>query len=693
MLGSLAKMLGLKEPSSTHYDFPENKAVVSHPIFKDARGEEKAIDYLGSVGFNTVPAWLRPFQKLSNGEQQRVLCAMLLREADSDASGADLVLDDFASAVDKFTAASMSVSIARQIRRRPGKRCLIATCKPEVIPYLAADMIIVLPEGKIWGNPHRLAERHLEIDWREPGILGYETGEKMAGWRGFVCDGGQLPRVEPNTAAIDGMRMWNGSKEVKIKWEVDADDATEVASAAFEFEFTGKKELSVPLLNREVIFRIGIKPTLGLIVGPSGTGKSTNLKELKRVMIRWPHVYAGTPGATEFGWEAPLQDLRETILAHSLLYHIEPYLPMRGDQDALLQAVYLTREAASKQIGRLSNTERERAVIAYRLVLGFVRVHPYPNSVMSFDEFCTHMDPGTAARVAVGVSSWVRAQQGKRYCILTVVFATVHDDLVKHMNPDWAFYTAPDRGVSARTGDLYTYTRGPDTLISDLGRVAWNVNKESIAHFTRRPKLELDIVRLPDAPGESGATLEAFYKIFEQYHYMDSKAPSGMKGVVVRERHTRKMVAFHGVHTSPGQNRERCLYEARLVVMPAFQGLGVGPMLSEKIGLALQASQLRMFANTAHPRLGPWRDRHPDTWIPGKYNGKESWVTKFGKATRTRVMYRHEFYGDEAKAAAWAKRVKELNTFFGDFKVTERDSNFDEVISLKRKRGEQDEEE
>lgn len=53
----------------------------------------------GAVGFNTIPAWMRPFRVLSNGEQFRVDLARRLSELADP-----IVVDEFTSVVDRQVA-------------------------------------------------------------------------------------------------------------------------------------------------------------------------------------------------------------------------------------------------------------------------------------------------------------------------------------------------------------------------------------------------------------------------------------------------------------------------------------------------------------------------------------------------------------------------------------------------------------
>lgn len=89
-----------------------------------------------AVGFNTIPAWLRPFRVLSNGEQFRVDLARRLLE------GGDLVVcDEFTSVVDRQTAHIGANAVQKYIRRNPGRRFVGVTCHYDLEDWLQPDWV------------------------------------------------------------------------------------------------------------------------------------------------------------------------------------------------------------------------------------------------------------------------------------------------------------------------------------------------------------------------------------------------------------------------------------------------------------------------------------------------------------------------------------------------------------------------
>lgn len=91
-----------------------------------------------AVGFNTIPAWLRPHHVLSNGERFRAHMARLLVEAKQ---GETIVVDEFTSVVDRQVAQIGAHAVAKHVRRHE-QRFVAATCHFDVIDWLQPDWII-----------------------------------------------------------------------------------------------------------------------------------------------------------------------------------------------------------------------------------------------------------------------------------------------------------------------------------------------------------------------------------------------------------------------------------------------------------------------------------------------------------------------------------------------------------------------
>lgn len=89
-----------------------------------------------AVGFNTIPAWLRPFSVLSNGEQFRVMLARKLIE-----SPALTVLDEFTSVVDRQVAKIGSHAVQKHVRKS-GTKFVAVSCHHDIVEWLNPDWIL-----------------------------------------------------------------------------------------------------------------------------------------------------------------------------------------------------------------------------------------------------------------------------------------------------------------------------------------------------------------------------------------------------------------------------------------------------------------------------------------------------------------------------------------------------------------------
>lgn len=89
-----------------------------------------------AVGFNTIPAWLRPYRVLSNGERFRVELARRLLE------GGDLIaVDEFTSVVDRQVA-KIGAHAVQKIVRKSGRRFVAASCHFDIVDWLQPDWVL-----------------------------------------------------------------------------------------------------------------------------------------------------------------------------------------------------------------------------------------------------------------------------------------------------------------------------------------------------------------------------------------------------------------------------------------------------------------------------------------------------------------------------------------------------------------------
>lgn len=119
---------------------------------------EEVSKALGAVGFNTIPAWLRPFHVLSNGEKFRVEIAKRMLEQQGV-----IVVDEFTSVVDRQVASIASHAVQKYVRRE--KRQLVAvSCHDDIVDWLQPDWLYTPANQKFaWRSLRRRPELQFTI--------------------------------------------------------------------------------------------------------------------------------------------------------------------------------------------------------------------------------------------------------------------------------------------------------------------------------------------------------------------------------------------------------------------------------------------------------------------------------------------------------------------------------------------------
>ena len=115
---------------------------------------------LAAVGLGDVPAWLRPFRVLSNGEQFRAGLARLICEKPQEA-----VVDEFTSVVDRQIARIGTHAFQKAWRREnPAGKVVILSPHYDILDWLQPDWVIDTKDKTFdRGTPRRRPGIELEI--------------------------------------------------------------------------------------------------------------------------------------------------------------------------------------------------------------------------------------------------------------------------------------------------------------------------------------------------------------------------------------------------------------------------------------------------------------------------------------------------------------------------------------------------
>ncbi len=127
---------------------------------------------LSAVGLGSVPAWLRPYQVLSQGEKFRADLARLVCD-----QPAEVVVDEFTSVVDRQIARIGAMAFGKAWRRGTG-RVVLLSCHYDVAEWLQPDWVFDTATGAFTG-------RYLQPRPR------FELEIRQTGWEWW-------PRFEPH---------------------------------------------------------------------------------------------------------------------------------------------------------------------------------------------------------------------------------------------------------------------------------------------------------------------------------------------------------------------------------------------------------------------------------------------------------------------------------------------------------------
>lgn len=127
---TLLKQYGaIKQPN-----FHPEKALISN---FDWLSPDEATMLLSAMGLASVPAWLRPFHTLSNGEQYRASLAYIVGRANDEEI---ILIDEYTSVVDRDVAKAMSNALQKYVRRTK-KKLILASCHFDIMDWLQPDWI------------------------------------------------------------------------------------------------------------------------------------------------------------------------------------------------------------------------------------------------------------------------------------------------------------------------------------------------------------------------------------------------------------------------------------------------------------------------------------------------------------------------------------------------------------------------
>lgn len=285
---------------------------------------------------------------------------------------------------------------------------------------------------------------------------------------------------------------------------------------------------------------------------------------------------------------------------------IENFSTAERGEELLLACGLRTIPAWFRTPNTLSNGEHHRFVMALCLDQG----------INAIDEFTSVVDRDTAKSLALSI----RKYYDRRGTTDPLYIASCHRDIVEWLDPDYVYDT--------------------DLCVLE--------NRRSPHRLGTRPNLALTIK----------STSVHYWKYFSRFHYLDTAISKSAHYYVLLLGD--KPIGFHAAIHSTNRDIHSYWRGHRTVILPEFQGMGIGTAFSDAIAEIYVSRGLRYFSKTAHPSFGEHRENSP-LWRPTSMNKKSrvgSYLNKDGTARKMagyggtttvrdayRVCYSHEYIG------------------------------------------------
>lgn len=139
------------------------------------------------------------------------------------------------------------------------------------------------------------------------------------------------------------------------------------------------------------------------------------------------------------------------------------------------------------------------------------------------------------------------------------------------------------------------------------------------------------------------------WNFFKKHHYLTEDVSKSCKFYLFTWND--KPVAINAVIPQPSGHFKNGVRESRIVVLPEYQGLGLGYKISQFTAAIYKNSGYRYFTKTVHPALGEYRNVKTDLWKGTSKNGKKPEAqngmgSMQGWNVLVRTSYCHEYVGD-----------------------------------------------
>lgn len=221
----------------------------------------------------------------------------------------------------------------------------------------------------------------------------------------------------------------------------------------------------------------------------------------------------------------------------------------------------------------LSNGEQYRARLAYKVGKA------NDNEIILIDEFTSVVDRDVAKAMSNALQKYIRRHNKK------IILASCHFDIMDWLLPDWTY--SPLKGRLERASCL-----------------------------RQKPQIVLEIFR----------SRYETWQIFKQHHYLTEELNKAAKCYVLLLND--KPVAFMAILPFPHGHIKNGFRISRIVVLPDYQGLGIGYKVIDYFAELYKADNKTLYIKTSNPALFSVMNKNKHRWKLTNETNKEDLTDK-----------------------------------------------------------------